>query len=235
MSSSWRFGVTLLLLCGALAASRLNGLRESQPMAHPLATIAEQVGECQSSDDAPLPERIATSLSATSYLSRSYRCGARQMNLFIAFYANQRAGESMHSPKYCMPGGGWELMDSGRVTVSLHGQQHEVNNYVLYRGGERLRMLYWYQGRGRVVASEYKAKVYLLWDAVRSGQTAGSIVRITTPDGAGALERAKDLAAEMIRQVQWCFGAADPIPNFRQTQKIGTRVPDFRGTGQRPQ
>jgi EpsI family protein len=129
------------------------------------------------------------------------------MSLFVAFYANQRAGESMHSPKYCMPGGGWEMMDSGRTTILSNGHRREVNNYMLYRGGDRMRMIYWYQGQNRVVASEYKAKLYLLWDAARTGQTAGSIVRITTPENPGALEKALDFAAQVIPQVERCFGA----------------------------
>ena len=206
MKSSWRFGITLALLSGALAVSRLSGQRESQGLAQPLATIAIQIGDWTGTDDTPLPDRIAMSLAATSYLSRSYRNSPREMSLFVAFYANQRAGESMHSPKYCMPGGGWEMMDSGKAVVLSHGRKTEVNNYLLYRAGDRMRMLYWYQGPYRIVASEYKAKLFLFWDAARSGQTAGSIVRITAPDNPTALEQALAFAGDVIPQVERCFG-----------------------------
>ena len=207
MKPSWRFGITLVLLSGALAVSASSGLRRSQPLAHPFSTIADRIGNWMGRDDPQLADRIVASLAATSYLSRTYTDGPRKLGLFAAFYANQRAGESMHSPKYCMPGGGWELRDSGRTTVLANGRRSEVNNYTLFRSGDRMRMIYWYQGRYRVVASEYKAKLYLLWDAARSGQTAGRIVRITMPDTPGALETALDFAAQVIPQVERCFGA----------------------------
>ena len=206
MKLSRRFGITVILLSGALAVSGSNGLRKAKPLAHSFSTIAGQIGNWIGTDDTPLPDRIVASLASTSYITRTYRDGGQEMSLFVAYYANQRAGESMHSPKYCMPGGGWEMLDSGKTSVASNGRRIDVNNYILYRTGDRMRMLYWYQGPYRVVASEYKAKLYLLWDAARSGQTAGSIVRITTAEHPGALERAMDFAGRVIPEVERCFG-----------------------------
>ena len=206
MKLSRRFGITVILLSGALAMSGSNGLRKAPPLVHPFSTIADRIGNWIGTDDTPLPDRIVASLAPTSYITRTYRDGAQEMSLFVAYYANQRAGESMHSPKYCMPGGGWEMLDTGKASVASNGRRIDVNNYVLYRAGDRMRMLYWYQGPYRVVASEYKAKVYLLWDAARSGQTAGSIVRITTAENPGALARSMDFAGRLIPEVERCFG-----------------------------
>jgi len=206
MTPLMRFGITVVLLSGALAVSGSNGLRKPQPLARPLSDIAVRIGDWMGTDDTPLPDRIVASLAPTSYITRTYRNGAQEMDLFVAHYANQRAGESMHSPKYCMPGGGWEMLDSGKTSVATNRGRVDVNNYVLYRAGDRMRMLYWYQGPHRVVASEYTAKIYLLWDAARSGQTAGSIVRITTAERPGAFERALDFAGHVISEVERCFG-----------------------------
>ena len=206
MKHSARFGITVVLLSGALAVSGSNGLRKAAPLAHPFSTIADRIGNWIGTDDTPLPDRIVASLAPTSYITRTYRDGAQEMSLFVAYYANQRAGESMHSPKYCMPGGGWEMLNSGKTSVSSNGRRIDVNNYTLYRAGDRMRMIYWYQGPYRVVASEYKAKLYLLWDTARSGQTAGSIVRITTAEHPGALGSAMDFAGRIISEVERCFG-----------------------------
>jgi EpsI family protein len=206
MKLSRRFGITVILLSGALAVSGSNGLRKARPLAHPLGTIAGRIGNWIGTDDTPLPDRIVASLAPTSYITRTYRDSTQEISLFVAFYANQRAGESMHSPKYCMPGGGWEMLNSGKTSVSSNGRRVDVNNYTLYRAGDRMRMLYWYQGPYRVVASEYRAKLYLLWDTARSGQTAGSIVRITTAEHPGALESALDFAGRIISEVERCFG-----------------------------
>ena len=100
-----RFGVACLLLGSTLVASRIAAIRGSQPLSRPLATIDSRIGDWIGSEDEPLPPNIVESLGATSYLSRTYRRGAQSLNLFVAFYANQRAGESMHSPKHCLPGG----------------------------------------------------------------------------------------------------------------------------------
>ena len=206
MKLSRRFGITVILLFGALAVSGSNELRKARPLVHPLGSIAGRIGNWIGTDDTPLPDRIVASLGSTSYVTRTYRDGTQEMSLFVAYYANQRAGESMHSPKYCMPGGGWEMLNSGKTSVSSNGRRIDVNNYILYRAGDRMRMLYWYQGPYRVVASEYKAKLYLLWDTARSGQTAGSIVRITTAEHPGALESALDFAGRIISEVERCFG-----------------------------
>jgi EpsI family protein len=206
MKLSKRFGITVVLLFGALAVSGSSGLRTARPLAHPLGSIAGRIGNWIGTDDTPLPDRIVASLGSTSYVTRTYRDGTQEMSLFVAFYANQRAGESMHSPKYCMPGGGWEMLNSGKTSVSSNGRRIDVNNYILYRAGDRMRMLYWYQGPYRVVASEYWAKLYLLWDTARSGQTAGSIVRVTTAEQPGALERSMGFAGRVMAEVERCFG-----------------------------
>lgn len=206
MNTTRRFAVTCLLLGSTLVASRVTTLRESQPLAQPLTAISRQIGVWTGSDDPSLPTRIAESLAATSYISRTYRYGGRFVNLFVAFYANQRAGETMHSPKYCMPGGGWEMIDSHGATVTVGRTPVAVNNYLLLKSGERMRMLYWYQGQDRVIASEYLGKAFLVWDAMRHGQTAGSIVRVTLPEDPEAVAVGLDFSSQVISEVARCFG-----------------------------
>jgi EpsI family protein len=207
MISAVRYGSTVCLLVGTLSVTLLDGQRKPQPLVRPLIDIEKSIAGWTGIDDPPMADRIEASLAATSYLSRTYRHGPASINLFIAFYAQQRAGESMHSPKYCLPGGGWEMVDSGMVAVPFDGQTIRVNNYTLYKGGEHSRILYWYQGKNRAVADEYMAKVYLVWDALRYGQTSGSIVRLTIEDGPIALQTGTQFAGEIVRQVQQCFGS----------------------------
>jgi EpsI family protein len=206
MIPTWRFGTTCLLLGSTLVASRMATFRSVQPLAQPLPAIDRQIGDWSATDDPPLAPRIAQSLAATSYISRTYRRGSRSISLFVAYYANQRAGETMHSPKYCMPGGGWEMVGSGGATVTVGDARVGVNNYLLLKAGERMRMLYWYQGRDRVIASEYLGKVFLVWDALRRGQTSGSIVRVMLTEDSEALAEGVNFSAQVIPQVAKCFG-----------------------------
>jgi EpsI family protein len=52
---------------------------------------------------------------------------------------------------------------------------------VVRKGLERQMILYWYQSHGRVVASEYWSKFFLVSDAIRTGQTDAALVRVNTP------------------------------------------------------
>jgi EpsI family protein len=206
MNSFGRFGLTCLLLGSTLALSRFATSRESQPLREPLTSIDRQIGPWMATDDPPLAPNIVASLAATSYLSRTYRRGTQNLSLFVAFYANQRAGESMHSPKHCLPGGGWEMVGYDQQTVLAGRDSLQVNNYLLLKPGERMRMLYWYQGPERVVASEYKEKLYLIWDSIRRGETSGSIVRVLLPDDPAALADGLAFSREIIPRVARCFG-----------------------------
>jgi EpsI family protein len=206
MTPAWRFGSTVFLLAGSLAFTLADGQRKPQPLVQPLSSIPKSLAGWTGTDDAALTEPIEASLAATSYLARTYRRGSSAMNLFVAFYAQQRAGESMHSPKFCLGGGGWEMVDSGMVNIPFNGQPIRISNYTLYKGGEHARILYWYQGKNRAVADEYMAKAYLVWDALRYGQTSGSIVRLTIEQGPAALQDGTAFATEIASQVQRCFG-----------------------------
>jgi EpsI family protein len=127
--------------------------------------------------------------------------------MFTAFYAQQRAGDTMHSPKYCLPGGGWEFADMRTISLDLPGPKVTVNRAVIQRGGERQIMLYWYQSPARIVASEYQNKFFLVWDGLVHGNQGGSIVRVMLPDGPGAEAEAVNFAANLIHQMRRSPGA----------------------------
>ena len=128
-------------------------------------------------------------LIPTSYLSREYQKGNLRLDLFISYYAQQRSGESMHSPKHCLPGSGWEIWQHGSALVPVGGQQITINKYSIQKETNRMLMFYWYQSPERILASEYSGKAYLVWDALTSGHTSGSIVRLSLPDGPGRRRR----------------------------------------------
>jgi EpsI family protein len=203
---SWLFLITVLLLSGTLVASRLSERRRSEYLAQPLENIDRQFAGWRAVSDQTLGARVLKALLPTSYLARTYQKGDRQLGLWIAFYAQQRAGEAMHSPKACLPGSGWEIWNYDSTLIPVAGRQVKVNKYSINNGGQRMLMFYWYQSRQRIIASEYLGKILLVRDALADGRTAGSIVRITVPDAAGASDEAITFASGLIPQVQACFG-----------------------------
>ena len=194
--------VTALLLAATWTAVYAAGEREPESLRRPLATIPEQIGEWSAVQDTRLDEETEAVLKASDYIYRSYINAGSRADLFVAFYAMQKAGEAMHSPKNCLPGSGWEIWDYATTDLETANGPVEINKYWIQKGRQRMLVLYWYQHGDRIVASEYAAKAYLIWDAVASGRTAGSIVRVTVPDQPDAEEAGRQLAAKIIPLVR---------------------------------
>jgi EpsI family protein len=204
---SFPFIATTVLLAGTVLLGGLAARRIAEPLTIPLDRIGSEISGWRRIQDQELPDYTLHALNATSYLSRTYQKGPLQLELFIAFYAQQRAGESMHSPKHCLPGAGWEIWKHDSAWIPVNGKLVEINKYSIQNSGTRMLMFYWYQSRSRVYASEYLGKILLARDTMLTGHTAGSIVRIMLPDVAGADREGAALASYLIPEVQRCFGS----------------------------
>ncbi len=105
------------------------------------------------------------------------------VNLYVVYYDSQRKGASVHSPKTCMPGGGWELSQQAQLELnyieSYRGKSLMVNRVVIQKGSAKSLVYYWFQQRGRIITNEYLAKWYIFWDALTRNRTDGALVRIT--------------------------------------------------------
>jgi EpsI family protein len=202
----WHVAGTLLLLAATLTASKLTAHRRLGALVQPLDGISHEIQGFVGSDNPPLNEHVLHELKCSSYLSRTYAKAGLKADLFIAYYAEQRAGESMHSPKHCLPGAGWEIWDYGKTDIQAGGRDFTINKYSIENSGDRRLVLYWYQSKGRIIASEYMGKLLLARDALMQNSTAASIVRIMVPDQPGTLDYARAFAAELIPEMQHSFG-----------------------------
>ena len=207
MTSNWApFAAVIGILSATLAMSAFTERRHPQSLDQPLSSIPTKLAGWTFSQDLPLPPSTLKRLVLTDYVSRLYSKGAEPLSLFIAYYAEQRSGESMHSPKHCLPGSGWEIWQYGSVDVPLPGRSVTVNKYSIHKGAERQVVLYWYQSGSRIIASEYVGKFLLMRDAVVDGRTDGAMVRIVLPDRPGAVEEGVAFASQLIQAVQRCYG-----------------------------
>lgn len=103
------------------------------------------------------------------------------VNFYVAYYATQRKGESVHSPRSCIPGGGWEITELKQTNVDgveIASQPLRVNRAVIERGDSKQLVYYWFQQRGRIITNEYLVKWYLFWDALTRNRTDGALVRL---------------------------------------------------------
>ncbi|HEY7855943.1 MAG TPA: EpsI family protein [Terriglobales bacterium] len=155
---------------------------EEVPSAVPLSRFPPQVAGW-SSVNLPLDPSVLAMAGVHDYLNRRFTPPAGQaLELYVGYYPSQRTGDTIHSPKNCLPGGGWVPLQAREQTIAIPGHAPiRVNDYAVAKGADQAVVLYWYQGRGRVIASEYAAKWWMATDALERHRTDGALVRIWVP------------------------------------------------------
>jgi EpsI family protein len=183
MRREWRFALTALLLAAtALVLQARNG-SEIVPSRVPLGSFPRTIDNWNSTD-LTLTQDVLEVLGPGDFLIRDYwnQQSAQHLALFIAYFPSQRAGDTIHSPKNCLPGAGWAPVRADRVTLNVGGRApFRVNRYLIAKGDERQMVFYWYWAHDRAVASEYAAKFYLVADSIRMRRTDGALVRLSVP------------------------------------------------------
>ena len=189
----------LLQMAGFVAVSR----RETVPLTRPLSELPSQLGAWSLVQESDVDQETMAVLRADDVLSRVYADPAqgRGASLFVAYFKSQRTGQAPHSPKNCLPGAGWTPSESDVVAIPIPGRAEPiaVNRYVVSKGDEKSVVLYWYQSRDRVVASEYRAKFYLVADAIRYNHTDTALVRVVVPVSGNDTDAATNTAEEFVR------------------------------------
>lgn len=194
------FAVGSVLVHG-LGPQETMGLRQELATAVPASFPGYANGV-----DVEVSEAEANVAGFSNYVMRTYdKPDGDALSVYVAYYASQTQGQTIHSPKNCLPGSGWEPVESRVANVSGEGGvTHEVNRYILQREDQRALVLYWYQGRGRVAHNEYRVKWDLLRDAALRRRSDEALVRIVVPVTSteeAAFERASAAAAQVIPAV----------------------------------
>ncbi|MEN3329549.1 MAG: hypothetical protein V7638_4356 [Acidobacteriota bacterium] len=211
MKPSLRYAVLLvLILVAGVLVNAWSYLGEAHVERKDLKDFPQSIGAWQRiGTDEILDNETLKVLRASDYLLRNFRKSDGQLaNLYVGYYASQRTGATYHSPLNCLPGSGWTLSEPGKATVTLpDGSRFVANKYVIQNGENKSMMVYWYQGRGRNVASEYWGKVYTVFDSVRLRRSDGAMVRVTVPftDSEAAAEKTA---------VEFASTASGVLPEF---------------------
>ncbi len=177
---------------------------ENVPPSRPLSEFPLRIGSWVGNPER-FDERVYQVLGVDDTVLATYQnpVGA-WVQLYVGFYRSQREGDLIHSPKNCMPGGGWNIVDTSvePVAVPSRDEPIEAAKLILEKGGRRQVVLYWFQSRGRFIASEYLQRIYLVIDSITRHRTDGSFVRLIAPvDPRGeepTLNTLKSFAAEIV-------------------------------------
>jgi EpsI family protein len=175
---------------------------ETAPSYRALDEFPKDIGVWRMIQQGVMEQEIKNVLRADDYITREYAASPEKAaNLFVAFFKSQRAGQTPHSPKNCLPGSGWVWTVSDTIPVTVPGRAApiEINRYLVSKGESRSMVLYWYQSRDRVVASEYKAAALVAWDAIRFNRTDTSLVRVVVPVLNGRDDVATQTGVEFIQ------------------------------------
>lgn len=210
---STRFWTVAALMIVTLVLLVHRGDADNVPPSTPLSQMPTVI-DGMVSQDFPLDDEVLAVLGKGDFLNRIYSPPPAQqvstrttpaypVSLFIGYFATQRTGQTIHSPQHCLPGAGWTFESSRYTTIDdIRGERFHVGEYIINNGQVRQFVIYWYQAHGRSIANEYKAKAYMLADAIRYNRTDGALVRVITPISsseqvADARKRAVQFTAHM--------------------------------------
>jgi EpsI family protein len=208
---TWVLTIFCVVSAGVLTMAEHG---RSTPLPQPLFGLPLVLGDWHGRALPAMEARVVAVAGVDDYLNRIYQRDDGVTSLYIGYYASQQQGDSIHSPMNCLPGSGWQPLQVRRVSIpdsrsNRSSRLVTVNDVTIQKGDDRQIVLYWYQGQGRIVASEYLSKAWLFFDAVRTGRTDAALIRIVTPvqssDSIGdsdAERRAKDFAAVLLPHLE---------------------------------
>jgi EpsI family protein len=197
--------LTVVLLLQGTAFYATAFRQEKVPPVAPLSAFPEQVGGWRMDQDVKIEQEVLDILKADDTLNRSYVNPAANAAayLFVAYFKTQRYGQAPHSPKNCLPGSGWESIESYPISIAVPGRSEPIrsNRYLVAHGDEKSVVLYWYQSHNRIIASEFSAKFWLVADSIQYRRSDSSLVRIVSPVRNGDTDAATRAAVEFVQAV----------------------------------
>lgn len=185
-------GALLLLLACAPAAWAFSTQVEMTPRRTSFAEFPQQLEQWQGRRSAIeqvyLDVLMLDDYLMADYVDESTAAAPTAVNFYVAWYNSQRAGQSVHSPRSCIPGGGWTIQSIKQVDVpdaQIGGQSLRINRAIIENGANKQVVYYWFQQRGRVITNEYLVKWYLFWDSLTRQRSDGALVRLmaAVPEG----------------------------------------------------
>lgn len=208
-----RFALAVVLISATAIYVRGRGHDDPAPPHQDVKNFPREIGEWHGGPDFPFDAETLKVLGPGDFMERDYEePGEPMVDLYLAYFPSQRTGDTIHSPRHCLPGAGWQFAKESEIQLrGPSGQPITVNFYVIANGNDQQVVLYWYQAHGRVVANEYRAKLYQMWDAMRLNRTDGSLVRVMTRVVQGeGLDQSRDRVVGFAEQLLPLLGSYIP-------------------------
>jgi EpsI family protein len=196
--------VGLVIAAGAVARA---DRQEQVPLRQSFSDFPMSFAGWRGIQQEPFDDNVLAVLGVDDYLTRAYLRAEGGVGLYIGYWESQKQGDTIHSPQNCLPGAGWAPVSRAGLTIpdprATPGNL-TVNRFVIQKGLDRQLVLYWYQSHGRIVASEYWGKIFLVTDAVRLNRSDGAVVRVMAPihgDTSEAEMNAERLGVDFVKAI----------------------------------
>jgi exosortase D (VPLPA-CTERM-specific) len=201
-----------LVVVAVLPAIAIPGREEISPERVSFDAFPLQINNWTGRSEA-LEQIYLDALKLTDYSMVNFTADSGDtVNFYTAYYDSQRKGQSAHSPRSCIPGGGWRIESLTETVVTggaVGGNDLAVNRALISAGDHKQLVYYWFQQRGRIITNEYLVKWFVFWDALTKNRTDGALVRLTIPIGPG-----KDVASLEAKLQEFARDISDILPSF---------------------
>ena len=198
--------ISILLAVAAIVSYCYVGKIFEVPIKKPLSTFPAQIGNWKWTNQTPLSDKVRKVLGVDDYIQYDYvSADGVPVNLYVSYFSRVGSGgKGYHSPKNCMPGGGWNVIHSELLKLTVSHSRPvavEINKMVMQKGAEKEVVFYWYQCRGRIINSEYMDKIYLVLDSMFKRRSDGAFIRITAPVQDGQETKTVEYLKDFTKQV----------------------------------
>lgn len=198
----------MMLVAGLLIHyfdSRVVKTNFSRPVVDFPLTLGEWVGNSQS-----MTVGIVDFLKLSDYALIDFSSDDQKVNLYIAYYQSLGDEAFPHSPRKCIPGGGWEIETISNIDL----EHRQVRRVKITRGNANQIVYYWYQQGADSVADEYHLKWNTMLRSLTQGRTDTSLIRLTTPLSPGESESSAD-----ARLARFAIALEGELANRLQSNK----------------
>lgn len=206
MTSTVRVIITLVLFGIAFVGMRSMETIKPVPIKKPLAYFPDRIGEWKRINQQALAGDVVNMLGVDDYIEYDYQApDGTAVNLYVSYFSAVGLTGSYHSPRNCLPGGGWQVAEVATISLadirSTAASPIVVNSLVVQKGSDKQKFIYWFQNRGRIIASEYWEKIYSVLDAVFMRRRDGSFIRVTVTSNSQNEREMNARAEAFVQQV----------------------------------
>lgn len=208
MKPSSRVVLSVALLTAAFVFQQLRSTGEAVPIRRSLDEFPLSIGTWQGREATIFEVEILNVLKVKDYLMRRFVDSAgRSLWLYIGYWDTQRKGASPHSPRNCLPGGGWEPLEAKKVTIPLATTHAPVtvNRYLIQKDQTQQLVFYWYVAQGKPVAGEIEARIEMVRNAMLHNRTDGALIRVSSPVY-GSVEATSDMLTQYVQSMYPILG-----------------------------